>query len=225
VSLILEALRKADAERERGSVPGLHAQPVPPVSVETAVRAPPRPLLWTALGAAFGLVVAVTWYLAARDPASPSAVPAAAAPADAPTGSAGPAPAAALPAPLAGLPPVAEPAPWPLPDARKAAEKSPAAKAAPGRTDAASQQPASAPAADAPVAGREALPEHIRAQLPALTFGGSIYSNNAASRSLIINGRIHRENDQVGPDLSLEQIKPKGAVLKFKGYRFEVLLY
>jgi len=28
VSLILDALRKAEAERERGSVPSLHSQPV-----------------------------------------------------------------------------------------------------------------------------------------------------------------------------------------------------
>ena len=36
MSYILDALRRADAERERGAVPGLHAQPVPPVSADAA---------------------------------------------------------------------------------------------------------------------------------------------------------------------------------------------
>jgi general secretion pathway protein B len=55
-----------------------------------------------------------------------------------------------------------------------------------------------------------------------MTFGGSMYSANAANRSLIINGQIHRENDLVTPDLSIEQIRVKGAVFRFKGYRVEV---
>jgi general secretion pathway protein B len=76
--------------------------------------------------------------------------------------------------------------------------------------------------AEAPVYAREQLPENVRAQLPQLAVGGSIYSSDAASRSVIINGRIYRENDHLTADLLLEQIKLKAAVLKFKGYRFEI---
>ncbi len=49
-----------------------------------------------------------------------------------------------------------------------------------------------------------------------------MYSTNAANRSLVINGQLFRENDQLTADLSLEQIRLKSAVLKYKGYRFEI---
>lgn len=69
---------------------------------------------------------------------------------------------------------------------------------------------------------REQLPENVRSQLPPLAVGGSIYSSSAADRSLIVDGRILRENDRLNADLTLEQIRPKSAVFRFRGYRFEV---
>jgi general secretion pathway protein B len=124
------------------------------------------------------------------------------------------------------MPPlIAEPAPWPGtgsgPDSRKAGERAADANAPAAAGSA--PAPRVLTAESVPVAP-EQLPENIRAQLPALTFGGSIYSSNAASRSLIVNGRLHRESELVLPGLTLEQIKPKGAVFNFKGYRFEVVL-
>jgi len=44
-----------------------------------------------------------------------------------------------------------------------------------------------------------------------------------SERSLIIDGRIVRENDRLTADLTLEQIRPKSAVLRFKGHRFEIV--
>jgi general secretion pathway protein B len=55
MSYILDALRRADAERSRGAVPGLHAQGLP-VDGEPAARNH-KPLIWAA-GAAGVLVVA-----------------------------------------------------------------------------------------------------------------------------------------------------------------------
>ena len=71
MSLILDALRKADAERERGAVPGLHAQPAPPD--EPAARAPNRtpPWLWAGVGVAVGLAVAVALFAVSRSAAPP----------------------------------------------------------------------------------------------------------------------------------------------------------
>ncbi|EWS52751.1 hypothetical protein X551_04464 [Methylibium sp. T29] len=66
------------------------------------------------------------------------------------------------------------------------------------------------------------LPDDIRRQLPAIAVGGSIYSAEAANRFLIINGQIFHEKDKLGPELVLEQIKLKAAVLRFKGYRYEI---
>jgi len=56
MSYILDALRRADAERSRGVVPGLHAQGVP-ADLEPAAR-DYRPLIWAA-GGAGALLVAV----------------------------------------------------------------------------------------------------------------------------------------------------------------------
>ena len=47
MSYILDALRRADAERERGNVPGLHAQPMPAVTAPGAHTWLRRSLWWT----------------------------------------------------------------------------------------------------------------------------------------------------------------------------------
>ena len=37
---------------------------------------------------------------------------------------------------------------------------------------------------------------------------------------LIINGQVYREGDSPTPELKLEQIRPKSAVLNYKGNTF-----
>jgi general secretion pathway protein B len=66
------------------------------------------------------------------------------------------------------------------------------------------------------------LPDEIRRQLPALSVGGSAYSKRAADRILIVNGQVLHEGDKVAPELVLQQIKLRAAVLAFKGYRYEI---
>lgn len=74
MSYILDALQRADAERGRGNVPGLHARQLPTALEEaaTARTGLPRPLVW---GGLLVLVLAATvaglWMW--RSPASPSA--------------------------------------------------------------------------------------------------------------------------------------------------------
>ncbi|HEY8973035.1 MAG TPA: general secretion pathway protein GspB [Burkholderiaceae bacterium] len=63
MSYILDALRRADAERSRGAVPGLHAQGLP-ADVEPAAR-DYRPLIWAAGGAGVLLVAGVVILLVA----------------------------------------------------------------------------------------------------------------------------------------------------------------
>ncbi|WP_197028844.1 general secretion pathway protein GspB, partial [Methylibium sp. T29-B] len=95
-----------------------------------------------------------------------------------------------------------------------------------GAGDSAAVAPAEKPAAPVAAEGRvhtvAELPDDIRRQLPAIAVGGSIYSAEAANRFLIINGQIFHEKDKLGPELVLEQIKLKAAVLRFKGYRYEI---
>ena len=236
MSLILDALRRADSERERGAVPGLHAQPVPAASAVPAPRERQVRWGWVAAAAVVGLVAALAWFVATR-PAPPATATAAARPA----GST--APAAAVPAPvIAAAPalplspppaesaeakPVAEPAPWPTQDTRRTApgaEAPPAAATAPAAPrNAAKEVPtANAGSAEPAIMPREQLPDNVRSQLPPLAVGGSIYSSSAADRSLVVDGRIVRENDRLNADLTLEQIRPKSAVFRFRGYRFEV---
>lgn len=230
MSLILDALRKADAERERGSVPNLHAQPVVPGSGEASP--PPRAAsVWpgVAFGIALGLAGAVVWMAIGRDAppvpsgAAPEAAPVAPAPAvpgavdRAPPVAA--APSGGVPAPAAAPP--AEPAPWPQPEERRPAPHTENVEAA--KADAPVRVLGNVPPAPPPVIGREQLPPNIRSELPQLTIGGSIYSPDPAARSLIINGQLFRERDRLTQELSLEEIRLKAAVFSFRGYRFEVL--
>lgn len=208
MSLILDALRKADAERERGAVPGLHAQPVPPLSVEPPAPESARPVLWIVIGATVGLASAFGVYFAGRE-SQPVPVAATAV---------AESPAATVTEPIAPratpLAPVAAPAPWPAKESRSAAK--PPADA---RADSKAETVASA--APPPIA-REQLPADLRAELPPLAVGGSMYSTTPANRTLIIDGRLYREGDQVAAGLTLEQIGLRSAVLGYKGHRFEI---
>lgn len=230
MSLILDALRKADAERERGSVPSLYSQPVASPSAEV----PPKPRvgpnwLWIAIGIAVGLSGAAAWVMVGREASPPTmaAVPAqpsvsASSPVAQPSQVATIPPA---PAPsVATAAPIAEPAPWPHPDERKAARPEVKGDApAPAPVPVLGNVPLTQSQAQAQVYSREQLPPDVRAALPQLTIGGSIYSPSPSGRSLIVNGQLFRERDRLTQDLSLEEIKLKAAVFSFRGYRFEVL--
>ena len=80
---------------------------------------------------------------------------------------------------------------------------------------------APAPRADAIVKLNDLRPD-VRAQLPRLSVGGSIYSDAAPARMVILNGQVFHEGDKPAADTVLEQIRPKSAVLNFRGQRYEV---
>lgn len=223
MSYILDALRRADAERERGGVPGLHTQAMPEIGDdERPARARGlKPWQWVVIGLAGGLAVAVAvaWQWSGSEPAPPPAPPL-------------PPPPIAIAVPPPSPPPAAvpEPAPATVPVATAPAAPPPVAAAiAPMRaTPAAAIVSAGADAASAPAPRRVAslaeLPADVRAGLPALAFGGSIYSNTPANRLLIVNGQLLHEGDALGPGTTLEQIKPKAAVINVRGQRFEIAL-
>jgi general secretion pathway protein B len=153
MSYILEALRKADAERERerDSVPNLHAQLLPPGLNEAEVAPSRAPLLpWLGLGAALALGAAATWWALGRDeppaqlsgttstpqaPVAPAVAPSlqrqAAPPTPQPLPDAAPSPATLTAAPSAPqAEPVPEPAAVTAPKPPAKARPAPAAKAA-----------------------------------------------------------------------------------------------
>jgi general secretion pathway protein B len=103
----------------------------------------------------------------------------------------------------------------------------PVRKARPAPT-AAKPASAAAPLPEAPVKTEDRvyaineLPDDIRRQLPALSVGGSMYSPVAANRLVIINGQVLHEGERITPELVVQQIKLKAAVLAFRSYRFAI---
>lgn len=226
MSYILDALRRADAEREQGAVPSLHSKPVPPALAD-ADEGEARggvPLVGWATMAGSALVGAVlVWFFVGRsDAPEPPSQPAVAAQ---------PAPMVAAPAPMATTaapvpPPAIPPATTPINTLPSPPTPAPMQRAAPElRT--ASAKPAtkaSAPAVDenAVIPSMSELPDDVRRQLPQLSVSGATYSKTASSRMLILNGQIFHEGDKVANDLVLEQIRLKSAVLSFRGTRYSI---
>ena len=279
MSYILDALKKADAQRERDPARGIHAQPA------AAAPARPsqgyRPWFWAAAAVAGAALLSAGWYLSQdqasvavtaplRDPAPAAAIvaapPAAAVsgaavpvtvppqvatavlpppaaprhepaadsrttsqpamrgrpqPGSAPaqgaaatTGTARATPAAASSAPVA----VSQPAPEESEEeAPRSARRSRSRAAAPASAPAvASTSPAPVAAAPAPTSG--GLPPDA----PKFAISGGVYSSNPAQRMLIVNGQVVNEGADLGSGVVLDEIRPKAAVLRFRGTRYNV---
>lgn len=237
MSYILDALKRADAERERGHVPGLHTRTTPefdtPAGGAGGMAQRGRLIALAALLAVGGVV---WWWLQAAPPAVPIV------PTQAPAVQA---PASALnPAPKPSVNPTSETAPPVLPilapppprapakaAAPAPAEPASAAQQAPGETAAAAPQvapnaaaPGGAPAAATATEVRsfaELSPE-ARARLPAVNVSGSTYSKNPTLRMLIVNGKVVQEGGEIAPGLTLETIGQRSAVLNHQGLRYRI---
>ncbi|GAB3761105.1 hypothetical protein GCM10028796_10850 [Ramlibacter monticola] len=233
MSYILDALRRADAERERDPGRGIHAQPVP-LPTENGRRIP----LWIfAVGAGLVLLVAgalllrpaprVAMDLGMPPPNAPVPKQSSAAPPPKPVAAEVSPPA---PPPLA----VAEPAPAPAPAPERLPERpvvrapvvTAPAKAVPPNTPPAA--PAPAPAVEAPAAAADRvlafgeLPPEVQRELPKMQISGGVHSDNPAQRMLIVGGQVVTEGHEAAPGVVVEQIRPRSAVLKFRGYRYSV---
>ncbi len=282
MSYILDALRRAQAERERGQVPGLHAQP----GLGATQRMRPasgtpsgRPAwVWALAGAGVVVLLLVPFLLLTRSPspaqpavaAAPTALPAApptvlpagvaaapapqppplvvvAAPPPAPTlvtrnvtagGAVAPSAtvtsAAALPAGRSSATPPAAAAPR-----AAASEAGPSAQAvhSPAQSPAQSPVPAGQEAATAstaplartpvvPAAGATppaALPAPLTAEQrrdwPPLAVGGSVWSDSASARFVILGGQLVREGETTADGVLVERITPKAVVLRWRDQR------
>ncbi len=234
MSYILDALRRADAERERGSVPGIHAQPAMLGHADAEMQRPPRTNLWIGLALGSALMALLGWLLLGQD-TPPPAAPAAAAPPLAITVL--PVAPATVAEPSSTVTPNTAPAVTPAP-APVALTTPPAVTQAPrkpsprlpvntaeGAMPVASSPVASAavpPSTEPRVYAFNELPEEIRRELPTLVIGGAMYSKNPSNRMLILNGQTLHEGDKLVPGLKLEQISLKSAVLEYKGYRYGI---
>lgn len=222
MSYILQALKKAEAERGLGRVPGLDAPMAAPSRAERGAN-PLNSLnpswRWVALGAALTVTAAAlaAWSLgwftstpaAAPLVAAPLVTPAAPAPISTPllaqpqiVAAVTPVPAAVqASAPIAPL--VVTPVPPPLP------------RLAPSHASAPAPVRATPPLSAAAAATPQPWPD--TPGWPTLTLGGSVYSEVPAQRMLVINGQVLREGDAAGAELTLLRIGATSAVWRYKG--------
>jgi general secretion pathway protein B len=227
MSLILEALKKSEAERRRGEVPGLHApqSATPPAPTS-------RPHRNLALAAFLILLAAALFWLwiridagSATAPALPTvpdaAPPAAATAATAPDAAADQA-VASTPAP----PPAAVPPPEPAAPAGAGAAMATETAAIPVPAPAPSPAPAVDAVATASFAGQDqdslalaALPTDQRAQLPPLRLSMFVYSEDAARRFAILDGQRVGEGSAIAPGLSVLRIERERVLLDWQGQR------
>ncbi|WP_136418709.1 general secretion pathway protein GspB [Herbaspirillum sp. ST 5-3] len=218
MSYILDALRRAEAERRIGvSNPSYSPSVLAGRGERSASRWPRR--WWIALPALAIAAAGGAWFGASQEkkPVAAATVPVVPAPQvqiaeKAPASSAK---TAAFPAPVPK-----EAAAEPPASARESiAHKTPGRKTHPKTVE---SRPAPAPKApeEPAVATLRELPAQIQGEIPSLTIGGYIYSSSKADRTVLINKTLLHEGDEVVPGLRLEKLMPNGMVLNYKGYRY-----
>ena len=216
MSYILEALKKAQAERQLGEVPSVHAP-----SMQVGADAPAGGKLKKPMIAAMVVMAGVILALLAlvwRKGEAPQPAPANAPVMVAPPVAQTPAPVAVAPtamAPMAAVP-SAPPAPVEAKPLAAASSKASAVVAT------SAPAPAPAPAQEEVTQTARDLPEPIQRSLPPIVVGGYIYSKDPADRLLLIDKVLRHEGEEVAPGLVLEKLLPKSAVFSFKGYRYRV---
>jgi general secretion pathway protein B len=216
MSYILEALKKAQAERQLGSAPTIHSPQVV-ASAPAGTAASRKPLL-VGLGAGALVVGAGALFMWRQAPAP--------APAPAARTAVVSAPVPAAPQTLAVTAPPAPPPPAPAPAPLRAPGPAPARVAEPAATRPA-PKPAPAPATTQPAPEEnlpflQQLPDARQRDIPHVTFGGYMYSANPSDRLLIVDKALRHEGEEVAPGLVLEKLLPKAAVMNYRGTRYRV---
>lgn len=202
MSFILDALKKAESERNRRVAPVL-------MDARIAPRRHRLPAWAWALGLVLLLNLGVLAWLLNRTPAPQPALPA-----DAALESSTPDPVAS-PAP-AIPPPVAPPAPSPMP-APEAVAPLPT-PVAPAR--------ATGPSLEA-TGDEEQLPglQELRnagVPLPELALNLHVYTPSPSSRSVLLNGQRAREGEYLPNGVKVERITPTAVILEASGRRFRL---
>jgi general secretion pathway protein B len=66
------------------------------------------------------------------------------------------------------------------------------------------------------------LPDYQQQSIPVMEFAGHVYSSDASSRSVIINGQFMEEGDSLMPGLHIESITMNGVVFAYQDILFRV---
>ena len=267
MSYILDALRKADAQRERDPARGIHAQALPQAGASATRRFAPGLPLWVGGGLALvAVLLAAGWFVSRGGPvqsaqgvvtlpaASATAAPAAVANL-APAALPQPAPANPIPPgqpavrglaphvqqaqydPSMGGPrtargaaaagadrgtPSTPPLPAPVAPAAPGAMPPPAAAVPPPAPSVVPPAPAAVPVANTSAAPPAQATTGLPVDAPKIAISGGVYSVSPTQRMLIVNGQVFNEGSEVAPGVTVEEIKARTAVLKFRGTRYTV---
>ncbi len=235
MSYILDALKRAESERSRGEVPNIYGPASLTGEAEADGRATGRLGVIASVALALLLAALFWWWWASGAADSGNAAERVAS--AVPPVPASVLPASVLPATVAAPPgqqteasrpkpyaPTLPPAVRPKPAApvQPVPPLAPVAALASVAASAAVLGAANPASTEARVYALKELPGDIRNNLPALRVGGATYSDSPASRMLIINGQLFREGDKLTPELTLQQIQLRSAVLSFRGYRYSI---
>ncbi len=212
MSYILDALKKAESERERGGIPGL-STPQANHSTYIDYGSGQKPWLLMALAAVSLIALAAAfwvWRQSAAVAAAPVSVQTEVVPQFAAQ--------KPLPVPKVNAKVVPVVPARPQPTAREPAVGAAAQAVAPAAV------PTAAPvlSASGGTPMLHDLPDTLRRQIPALHISGAVYSDSPPQWTLIINDQIMGKGSQVAPDVRLEEISASSAVFNFKGQRFRM---
>ncbi|KGQ19600.1 hypothetical protein LF41_2538 [Lysobacter dokdonensis DS-58] len=212
MSLILEALRKSEAERRRAVVPDLLAEPA--VATPIATTTPQR---WPWIAGGLAIAALLTWFaMRGRAPAPIEVAPVVQAPvAEQPVRAAAedatPRPAPALRKPIVVAPPApAKPEPV-------AATPAPPPRLEP------KPMPAPAPVAIDMTPRVSDLGSEERKQLPPLKLSMHMWNDVSAQRFVIIDGTRLRVGDRLGA-VVVADILPDGVLLDWNGRELKLPL-
>jgi general secretion pathway protein B len=252
MSYILDALKKAEAERHMGSVPNLHVQPSTALPLDVLPLYRKKSMQFAAV-TLVAMCIALAWVkpwqsaatraMALPQQAAHQTESAQAAPSSSDIDTAspvalkpaiqdGPEILAVSPEPKKPKQPVRRaPAPPPKKAVAVAKKEAPAVAPQPLAVQASTKQATAKDAdlkistsltADLGAASLRELPEQIQRELPTIVIGGYIYSDIQRERQLLVNRRLVYEGEEAAPGVVLEKMLPKAAVFNYKGYRYRI---
>ncbi len=242
MSYILDALKKAEAQRTLGTLPNIHAPTAFAATPNDRASLWRRAWRWGALTALVIILVALAWFRPwQRAAVLPKVAPsvstqsALSAPAAVPTvpptvraAQKPPAPPApkitpkAVPAEASKPKAATSSTPTSRPKQKPQPQPQPVATIAPPVQKATPTPPANADTPEPALQSLRELPAQIQREIPPVAISGYIYSSNRAERSLLINNQLLREGDSVAPGLILEKMLPRAVVLNYQGYRYRM---
>lgn len=86
-----------------------------------------------------------------------------------------------------------------------------------------SEQPVAAlPPAENRIYRLKELPDPLRKTLPDFSISAFLYSATPSSRMVRINGQMLHEGEELSPGLQLEEITPDGVIMSCRTYRFSI---